>query len=40
VTFAGQDAQLDAAIKYLQEQIRLHPVAVPTAPSYPDKSLR
>jgi tricorn protease len=39
-TFAGGDAQLDAAIKYLQEQIRLHPVPVPVAPKYPDKSFK
>jgi len=39
-TFAGSDTQLDSAIKYLQEQIRLHPVPVPTAPKYPDKSFK
>lgn len=38
-TFAGKDAQLDAAIAYLQQQIREHPVTVPAAPKYPDKSL-
>jgi tricorn protease len=37
-TFNGEDAQLQAAVKYLQEQIRLHPVTVPPAPPYPDKS--
>jgi tricorn protease len=37
-TFYGQDAQLDAAIKYLQEQIRLHPVEVPPPPMYPNKA--
>ena len=36
--FEGKDAQLDAAVKYLQEQIKLHPVEVPPAPPYPDKS--
>ncbi len=37
-TFRGEDAQLDAAIKYLQEQIRLHPVPVPAPPKYPVKA--
>jgi len=37
-TFAGQDAQLEAAIRYLQEQITLHPVKTPPPPPYPDKS--
>jgi tricorn protease len=37
-TFTGEDAQLQAAVKYLQEQIRLHPVTVPPAPPYPNKS--
>jgi tricorn protease len=37
-TFDGKDAQLDAAIKYLQEQIKLHPIEVPRAPKFPDKS--
>lgn len=39
-TFQGQDAQLEAAVRYLQEQIRLKPVPVPAAPRHPDKSLR
>jgi len=39
-TFDGQDAQLDAAIRYLQEKIKAEPVPVPKAPAYPDKSLR
>ncbi|MDQ2800950.1 MAG: S41 family peptidase, partial [Armatimonadota bacterium] len=39
-TFEGQDAQLDAAIAYLKGEIRLHPVPVPLAPAYPDKSGR
>jgi tricorn protease len=38
-TFAGGDAQLDAAIKYLQELIKREPVPVPAPPAYPDKSL-
>ena len=37
-TFRGEDAQLDAAIKYLQEQIRLHPIPVPAPPKYPVKA--
>ncbi len=39
-TFGGQDAQLEAAVKHLKEQIRLHPVNVPPTPAYPDKSLK
>lgn len=39
-TFKGKDAQLDAAIEYLKEQIRLHPVVIPTPPPYPDKSFK
>lgn len=39
-TFNGEDAQLQAAVKYLQEQIRSHPVATPAAPPYPNKSLK
>jgi tricorn protease len=38
-TFDGQDAQLEAAIRYLQEKIKAEPVPVPKAPAYPDKSL-
>jgi len=37
-TFKGQDAQLQKAIDYLQEQIRLKPVVLPAPPPYPDKS--
>lgn len=37
-TFDGKDAQLDAAIKYLQEQIKKNPVEVPLAPKFPNKS--
>ena len=36
--FKGDDAQLDAVIRYLQEEIRKKPVVVPPAPAYPDKS--
>ncbi len=37
-TFEGADAQLDAAIHYLQEEIRTNPVPVPSPPPYPNKS--
>jgi tricorn protease len=37
-TYEGRDAQLDAAIRYLQEQIELHPVVNPPTPPYPDKA--
>ena len=37
-TFLGQDAQLDAAIAYLQEEIKKDPRPVPKAPAYPNKS--
>jgi tricorn protease len=39
-TFNGQDAQLDAAIKYLQQLIKEDPRDVPAAPAYPDKSFK
>jgi tricorn protease len=39
-TFKGEDAQLNAAIEYLREQIRLNPVEVPPAPPFPDKSFK
>jgi tricorn protease len=39
-TFNGKDAQLDAAIVYLQEQILTHPVDIPEPPPYPDKSFK
>jgi tricorn protease len=39
-TFAGGDAQLDAALGYLQEQIRKDPRPVPKAPPYPNKAFR
>jgi tricorn protease len=38
-TFAGDDAQLDAAIRYLQEKIKTEPVPVPKPPAYPNKAL-
>jgi tricorn protease len=37
-TFDGQDAQLDAAILYLQDLIKEKPVKVPPPPDYPDKT--
>lgn len=37
-TFNGRDAQLEAAIKYLQEKIAAEPVDVPKAPPHPNKS--
>ena len=39
-TFLGQDAQLDAAIAYLQAEIKKDPRAVPKPPAYPDKSFK
>ena len=39
-TFNGQDAQLEAAIKYLQELIKKDPREVPSVPVYPDKSFK
>jgi tricorn protease len=39
-TFNGQDAQLDAAIRYLQDQIKKNPIPTPAAPKYPDKSFK
>ena len=37
-TFLGADAQLEAAIKYLQGEIEKHPNPVPPVPPLPDKS--
>jgi tricorn protease len=34
-TFKGADAQLDAALRYLEEKIAKEPVEVPKAPPYP-----
>jgi len=39
-TFAGSDAQLDAALQYLQEQIRKDPRPVPKPPPYPNKAFK
>jgi tricorn protease len=38
-TFKGEDAQLEAAIKYLQEKIAAEPRPVPKPPPYPNKAL-
>lgn len=37
-TFKGEDAQLMAAIKHLQERIKAEPVEVPLPPPYPNKA--
>lgn len=39
-TFRGEDAQLDAAVKYLLEEIRKDPRPVPKPPAYPNKSFK
>ena len=39
-TFQGEDAQLDAAIGYLQERIAEDPRAVPEPPPYPNRAFR
>ena len=39
-TFNGQDAQLEAAIKHLQGQIKQKPVQQPRPPAYPDKAFK
>lgn len=39
-TFKGRDAQLEAAIKYLEEEIKKNPIPKPAAPKYPDKSFK
>ncbi len=36
-TFNGKDAQLEAAVKFLQDEIKAKPVPVPPAPKYPNK---
>jgi tricorn protease len=38
-TFEGEDAQLAAALRYLQEKIKAEPVPIPKAPAYPNKAL-
>jgi tricorn protease len=37
-TFQGRDAQIEAAVKHLQDLIAKDPRPVPPAPKYPDKS--
>jgi len=39
-TFAGADAQLDEALKYLQAEIQKDPRPVPKAPPYPNKAFK
>ncbi len=39
-TFDGHDAQLDAAIRYLQEEIAKDPRPVPAPPPYPKRAFR
>jgi len=39
-TFNGEDAQLNAAIEYLQNLIAKDPRVVPPVPKYPDKSFK
>jgi tricorn protease len=39
-TFAGSDAQLDEALKVLQEEIQKDPTPVPKAPPYPNKAFK
>ncbi len=38
-TFEGKDAQLEAAINYLKQEIKDHPVQVPPPPAYPNKAM-
>jgi len=39
-TFEGKDAQLETAVKHLEELIHKDPRPVPPHPAYPDKSLK
>lgn len=39
-TFNGQDAQIEAAVKHLQELIAKDPRPVPPTPKYPDKAVK
>jgi tricorn protease len=39
-TFKGEDAQLKAAVEYLNKRIVEQPVEVPPVPAYPDKSFK
>ncbi len=38
-TFSGQDTQLEAAINYLRQEIKDHPIQVPLPPAYPNKAM-
>ena len=38
-TFNGGDAQLEAAIRNLQDRIRREPVVIPPPPTHPDLSI-
>jgi tricorn protease len=38
-TFEGRDAQLEAALRYLQDKIAAEPLPVPPSPAYPKKML-
>ncbi len=37
-TYLGEDAQLKAAVAYLQQEIKDHPVEAPPTPAYPIKA--
>ena len=37
-TFEGEDAQLEAALRFISEQIKEHPQPVPAPPPYPNKA--
>ena len=39
-TFEGKDAQLEAAMEYLEKLVKDHPNPVPPPPPYPDKSVK
>jgi tricorn protease len=39
-TFLGKDLQLEAALKHLDQLVKLKPVPEPKAPPYPDKSFK
>jgi tricorn protease len=39
-TFQGKDAQLEAAIRHLEAEIKAKPIPKPVAPRYPDKSFK
>lgn len=39
-TFAGRDAQLEAALDYLRRKVTEEPVEIPPVPKHPDKSFK